>query len=91
MAPSFVELQHHPERAMRQATITAPKFTSVRLSRRRGTDQLHERPSRVCTHLSDAPPHPEEVCYSIHDSKENLPGYTINVFTVVTLSLQQDL
>lgn len=34
---------------------------------------------------------PEEVCYSIHDSKENLPCYTINVFTVVTLSLQQDL
>lgn len=58
MAPSFVELEHHPKRAMRQATIAAPKFASVRLSCPRGTGQLHERPSRVCTRLSDAP-HPQ--------------------------------
>lgn len=44
MAPSFVELEHHPKKAMRQVTITAQKFAGVRLSCRRGTGQLLERP-----------------------------------------------
>lgn len=72
---------------MRQTTIAAPKWqVSIYHVGEAQINPFNVPPERA--RLSDAP---KEVCYSTRDSKENLSCYTINVFTVVTLSVQQDL